>query len=143
MLGPSEERLTFDDLAKMLLTDYEINGKRSVESVRLSVRHLMDFYGLDRALDITADKIANYVRDRQKESAANGSIDRELAALKRAFTLATRAGKLGSAPYIPLLEENNSRRGFLHQAARAHPEGYRTGSPDGHAAVLVDTARER
>jgi integrase len=27
--------------------------------------------------------------------------------------LATRAGKLGSAPYIPLLEENNSRRGFV------------------------------
>jgi hypothetical protein len=29
LVGPSEERLTFDDLAKMLLTDYEINGKRS------------------------------------------------------------------------------------------------------------------
>lgn len=54
-----------------------------------------------------------YVRERQREDAANGSINRELAALKRAFTLATRAGKLSSAPYIPLLEENNSRRGFL------------------------------
>ncbi len=113
LVGPSEERLTFEDLAKMLLTDYEINGKRSVESVRLSFRHLGDFFGLDRALDITADKIARYVRARQQESAANGSINRELAALKRAFTLATRAGKLGSGPYIPLLEENNSRRGFL------------------------------
>jgi len=113
LVGPSEERLTFDDLAKMLLTDYEINGKRSVESVRLSLRHLRDFFGQDRAIDITADKVAMYVRDRQEEGAANGSINRELAALKRAFTLATRAGKLGSAPYISLLEENNSRRGFL------------------------------
>jgi len=113
LVGPSEERLTFDDLSKMLLTDYEINGKRSVESVRLSLRHLREFFGLDRALDITADRVAKYVRERQKEGAANGSINRELAALKRAFTLATRAGKLGSAPYIPLLEENNSRRGFL------------------------------
>jgi len=113
LVGPSEERLTFEDLATMLLTDYEINGKRSVESVRLSLRHLRDFFGLDRALDITADRIAKYVRERQKEGAANGSVNRELAALKRAFTLATRAGKLGSTPYIPLLEENNSRRGFL------------------------------
>jgi len=113
LIGPSEERLTFEDLATMLLTDYEINGKRSVESVRLSLRHLKEFFGLDRALDITADRIAKYVRERQKEGAANGSINRELAALKRAFTLATRAGKIGSAPHIPLLEENNSRRGFL------------------------------
>ena len=57
--------------------------------------------------------MSTYVRERQREGAANGSINRELAALKRAFTLATRAGKLNSAPYIPLLEENNSRRGFL------------------------------
>ncbi len=113
LIGPSEERLSFEDLAKMLIVDYEIIGKRSLESVRLSVRHLREFFGLDRAIDITADRIAKYVRERQKEGAANGSINRELAALKRAFTLATRAGKLGSAPYIPLLEENNSRRGFL------------------------------
>jgi integrase len=57
--------------------------------------------------------VSAYVRERQQENAANGSINRELAALKRAFTLATRAGKINSAPYIRLLEENNSRRGFL------------------------------
>jgi integrase len=113
LVGPSEERLTFEDLAKMLLTDYEINGKRSVESVRLSLRHLRELFGLDRAIDITPDKVAKYVRERQREGAANGSINRELAALKRAFTLANRAGKMGSLPYISLLQENNSRRGFL------------------------------
>jgi integrase len=103
LIGPSEERMSFEDLAKMLITDYEINGKRSLESVRLSIRHLRKFFGLDRAVDITADRVAKYVRERQREGAANGSINRELAALKRAFTLATRAGRLGSAPYIPLL----------------------------------------
>jgi integrase len=113
LIGPSEERLTFEDLANMLLTDYEINGKRSIESVRLSIKHLREFFGLGRAIDIMPDRIGAYVRERQREGAANGSINRELAALKRAFTLATRAGKLGSAPYVPLLEENNSRRGFL------------------------------
>jgi site-specific recombinase XerD len=104
IIAPGEERLSFEDLAKMLIVDYEINGKRSLESVRLSIRHLREFFGLDRAVDITADRVAKYVRERQKESAANGSINRELAALKRAFTLATRAGKLNCAPYVPLLE---------------------------------------
>jgi integrase len=113
LIGPSEEKLTFDDLAKILTTDYEINRKRSIESVRLSIKHLREFFALDRAIDITPDRVSTYVRERQREDAANGSINRELAALKRAFTLATRAGKLNSAPYIPLLEENNSRRGFL------------------------------
>jgi len=113
LIGPSEERLSFEDLANILLTDYEINGKRSIESVRLSIRHLREFFGLGRAIDITPDRVSAYVRERQREGAANGSINRELAALKRAFTLATRAGKLTSAPYVPLLEENNSRRGFL------------------------------
>jgi integrase len=113
LIGPSADRFSFDQLVGGVLTDYEINGKRSVESVRLSIRHLREFFGLGRAIDITPDRIAAYVRERQKEGAANGSINRELAALKRAFTLATRAGKLSSAPHIPLLEENNSRRGFL------------------------------
>jgi len=113
LIGPKEEKLTFEDLAKLVLTDYEINGKRSVDSVRLSIKHLREFFGLDRAIDITPDRVSAYVRERQREGAANGSINRELAALKRAFTLATRAGKMNSAPYIPLLEENNSRRGFL------------------------------
>ena len=79
----------------------------------MSIKHLREFFGLDRAIDITPDRVSAYVRERQREEAANGSINRELAALKRAFTLATRAGKMNSAPYIPLLEENNSRRGFL------------------------------
>ncbi|HLK86296.1 MAG TPA: site-specific integrase [Candidatus Binataceae bacterium] len=113
LIGPSEERLSFEDLAKMLITDYEINGKRSVDSALLSIRHLREFFGLYRAIDITPDRICAYVLARQHDGAANGSINRELAALKRAFTLATRAGKLNSAPYIRLLEENNSRCGFL------------------------------
>lgn len=101
LIGPSEERLTFDDLASMLLTVYEVNGKRSLESTKLSIRHLREFFGSERAVDITLDRVRAYVRERQREGATNGSINRELAALKRAFTLATRAGKLGSAPYIP------------------------------------------
>jgi integrase len=117
LIGPSEERFSFGDLTELLVTDYEINGKRSIESVQLSIKHLRKFFSLARAIDITADRVAKYVRERQRDGAANGSINRELAALKRAFTLATRAGRLRSAPYIPLLEENNSRRGFIDHAS--------------------------
>ena len=48
LIGPSAERVSFEDLAKILITDYEINGKRSLESVRLSIRHLRETFGLYR-----------------------------------------------------------------------------------------------
>jgi hypothetical protein len=40
-------------------------------------------------------------REQQKEGDTNGNLNRELAALKRAFTRATRAGKMGSVPLLP------------------------------------------
>jgi integrase len=47
--------------------------------------------------------------------AANGEINRELAALKRMYTLAVQAGKLHAKPYIPMLQEDNVRRGFFER----------------------------
>jgi integrase len=112
-VGPSEERLTFDDLAQALLDDYQINGNRSTRSAKLSIRHLRVAFALDKAIDITTDRIKSYAVERQREGAANASINRELAALKRMFKLAVEAGRMHFAPHIPMLEENNARQGFV------------------------------
>jgi integrase len=112
-LGPNEERVTFEDMADALLTDYEINKLRSIRSLKLSIKHLKARFALERAIDITTDKIKKYIADRQREEAANGSINRELSALKRMFKLALESGRLRFAPYIQLLEENNARQGFV------------------------------
>jgi hypothetical protein len=64
-------------------------------------------------LDITTDRINAHTGKRQDSGAKNATINRELAALKRMFSLAIQAGKLSSKPYIPTLEENNARQGFL------------------------------
>ena len=52
-IGPSEERLSFEDMADALVTDYEINKLRSLRSLKLSVRHLRGDFALDRAVDVT------------------------------------------------------------------------------------------
>jgi len=112
-IGPVEEKVTFEGMAQDIQRDYETNGKRSQRSVTLSITHLQGIFGLDRALDITTDRIREYISQRQSEGASNASINRELAALKRMYTLAIQAQKLSSRPYIPTLEENNARQGFV------------------------------
>lgn len=50
---------------------------------------------------------------RQDAGATNATINRELAVLKRAFSLAVKDAKLLHRPHVPMLEENNTRRGFF------------------------------
>ncbi len=45
----------------------------------------------------------------------HATINRELAILKRAFSLAIKDGTLASRPYIPMLEEHNVRQGFFER----------------------------
>jgi integrase len=65
--------------------------------------------------------IARYVDARQQEGAANATINRELAALKRMFRLAQQATppKVVRTPAFPKLTESNARTGFLTDSQRA------------------------
>ena len=36
--GPAAERVTFEDLAEMVLTDYRVNGKKSLPDVETRIR---------------------------------------------------------------------------------------------------------
>ena len=119
IVGTKEERVTFESLVEDLKNDYKVNRKRSLASVELSIRHLSDFFAGDKARHITTDRVRKYIAKRQGEitrrgkPTANASINRELSALKHAFSLAIQAGKLFHRPHIPMLEENNARQGFL------------------------------
>src|SRR5215467_7126532 len=63
---PTEDRVTFEDLATALLTDYELNGKRSIRGARLSLSHLRGYFGPDRAIEITSDRVRAYALQRQQ-----------------------------------------------------------------------------
>jgi len=116
VLGAKADKITFEDLVEDLRNDYRINGKRSLRSIQLSIKHLEIAFSFSKAVDITTDKIRRYINDRQRENAANASVNRELSALRRAFKLAVISGRLANAPYIPMLQENNARQGFIDHA---------------------------
>jgi len=57
--------------------------------------------------------MTRYIAHRQSESASNATINRELAALKRMFSLGVRARKVYAMPNFPHLAEKNVRKGFI------------------------------
>ena len=113
---PKADRLRVDDLLRDLLNDYRVNGKRSLDKARRSARRLSAALGARRAASLTGAEIRGYIALRQGEGAANATINRELAALKRAFSLAIANQSLRFRPNIPMLTESNIRTGFLSEA---------------------------
>jgi integrase len=114
-VNPKMGRITFEDASKDLLNDYKVNKKKSHDHVKRRIDLALEpaFRG-KRMLQITTDVVRQYIADRQLAGgAANATINRELAALKRMFTLAIQAGQLHGKPYIPMLREDNTRRGFF------------------------------
>lgn len=133
-------------LLDSLLVDYKTNGK-SYEWAKLIVTvHLRPFFGGMKAGQLGTDEIRAYIASRQEKHkrkgpnakereygpAANGTINRELGLLRRAFNLGRMATppKVARVPFIPMLAENNVRKGFFEHDAfsavrRALPEEIR------------------
>ena len=109
-------RMKFEEAMTDLETEYTVNRRDSLEHLKRRIKlHLKPWFRGRRMTKITTADINAYVQHRQERKAAAATINRELAILKRAFTLAIRAGKLLPAhrPYIAMLQEHNVRTGFF------------------------------
>jgi integrase len=115
-LGPSQERITVEELLQSLQKDYEIHGRKSLPTLRSHLRHVRHFFAMDRALAVTPTTLRKYITSRMEAKAAPATINRELEGLQRAFSLAVESGLLATAPKFPCLREDNARQGFLEKA---------------------------
>ena len=112
---PRADRVTVAELLAELRQEYEANQRRSSRRLKFSIQRLEPFFGALRAARLTSTDVTRYKKQRQDEGAANGTINRELAALKRALSLAHRAERIQRVPYIEMLQEDNVRQGFFER----------------------------
>jgi integrase len=117
--GPQAERIRVSELAEEMLREYRVNGRKSYELTDQRWKnHLLPFFGQLRAVDVTTDLINRYIEKRREGGTQNGTINRDLAALKRAFYLGYRSSprKVYQVPVFPRLRENAPRKGFVQEA---------------------------
>lgn len=112
------------DLTDLVLEDYRVLEKPSLKNATRYAATLNEFFGDKRAEEITRLDLLEYIETRKK-TLKPATINRELAMLRRGYSLAGIAG-----PKIPRLKENNARQGFfsreqLDALLRAMPEHYR------------------
>jgi hypothetical protein len=92
LFGLAVEKIQVTELAQDMFRDYRINGRRSFGlTERRCRKHLESVFGAMRATEVTTEALNKYVDKRKGEGSQNGTINRELAALKHMFSLAHKS----------------------------------------------------
>jgi hypothetical protein len=123
--GVTYEKTAYEDLREAIITDYEVNGKR-IDRLMNSLDHLDGYFEGFRGPQITTSHVQAYTNMRMKwvckdckkkfevqgkcpycgseklkQGAANATINRELAGLKRMLSLGYQADRIARVHISP------------------------------------------
>jgi integrase len=111
---PKADRVTFADMATRLRDDFRMN-KKHVPTLEARLGHLIEAFGAMRLARLIPDDVARYVTARLGDGASNGTVNRELEVLARAFRLGSKLGLLNATLDVRghRLAEAPPRQGFF------------------------------
>jgi integrase len=153
--GPAAERVTVDQLADALLVHLRNQGRASVDKIRCHLKPVRAFFAGRPAMDVTTAALERYQRERLDARKAPATVNREVHALRRSFSVAAQQTPplfpKHFVPYFPSLPVDNVRSGFFEraevEALLQHVAdegirdfiawGYRTGMRKGEIARLT------
>src|SRR5262245_36910798 len=104
----AERRYTLRDMLQELERDYERKQNRSFKTVASVWQHLQKHFEFHRVVDITKPEITAYAAKRVREEkdggdgAARGSVNLELAVLRRGFKLMFQNKMISEVPVIEM-----------------------------------------
>jgi integrase len=113
-LPADRPKVLLREITGAVLQDYQKN-KRATKHLECRLKHILPFFGQMKANDVGTTDIDSYIEKRQAEGAENATINRELSALRRAYTLAfnSKPRRVDDIPKVAKLEENAAREGFV------------------------------
>jgi integrase len=125
-------KITFGEAARLIRDDYEANERAFLGRLEGKLEtHIIPALGAKRLALVNTAAILRYRRDRLATGSARATVNRELAIIKRVFTLARRVGLVQTIPHIDMLQERNARTGFFEreqfEAVLAHLPPYLVG----------------
>ncbi len=111
---PQLRRIPYEHLRELVIRDYQINGKR-LQDLTVRIAHLDKSFSGIPAIAITPELIHKHISKRLFEGAAAATVNQDLAALRRMFSLGIKQRLLtpGQKPLIEMLRVNNVRKGFF------------------------------
>lgn len=101
------------EILVLVVQNYQIKEYASLADLRRNISRLNLKLGAYSADRLTSQQITQYILERKSEGAGNASIRQELAALRRAYTLAIRDGLVKRKPYIELPPPPEKRKGVF------------------------------
>jgi len=113
-VNPKADKLKIDVLFEDVINDYICNENRSLPDVQRRLKlHILPYFSGSVAAAITPAHIKQYIVLRREGGARNSTINRELAIIRRAYSLGIENGRILRRPKFSLLRERNARSGFF------------------------------
>ena len=116
--APRSKAARVEDLHDALAKHNAIRSLKCPEELGWRWQHLAPAFRALRARELTTARVNEYVLQRQREKASNGTINRELTALKRIYNVGMQADPptVDRVPHLPHLKEAPPRAGFVEYA---------------------------